>query len=504
MCKIKHTYILFVIADSYGVCGEDTPSENPGWWGSTGTEVTNPEECKTLDKRPGLTFLRYQQPADWNHPDGVSVVNATTVDWGTGGGSNHIFSGPSEARLKGWLHIPQYWNGTGETLHICAGYSNISLTLGEADGSVANLTAQPSACSLVDWPPLFPGRLSVDMHANDSLHTGLYPSHHHAKMELLHNKSHESAKVFTFEFLEPFSAGECGKYDNCLLCLSDAACGWCESTGRCESRDVDERTTCADVAGGWRYLTLQPAACPNCSNYIGCERCVTGSHCEWWADEARCARRGRAAAAVVDVADCPAPCRTRLDCEHCLDERGRCVWCEATRQCFSFSVYTSEYQFGLCREWLDRASSPAAGGEARGVSVPGGATGAVGGGGQCKACGRHGTCAACLRSMGCGWCHSRTNPIVGACTEGDFTRSRVDCASLLNVSAADGGWAYAQCPDVDECGLGLHDCHEHADCNNTHGSYTCRCKQGYNGDGRKSCVRTCFNRYTSKELLFKH
>lgn len=125
----------------------------------------------------------------------MSVVNATTVDWGTGGGSNHILSGGSEARLRGWLRIPQNWNGTGELLQICAGYSNISLGLGDKIATVANLTAQPYACSLVDWPALLPGRLAVDMLANDSLHTGLYPSHHHAKMELHHNKSQESAKV---------------------------------------------------------------------------------------------------------------------------------------------------------------------------------------------------------------------------------------------------------------------------------------------------------------------
>lgn len=463
--------------DSYGVCGEDTPSENPGWWGPTGTEVTTPEECKNSDKRPGLTFLRYQQPADWNHPDGVTVVNATTVDWGTGGGSNHIFSGGSEARLRGWLRIPQYWNGTGELLHICAGYANISLALGD-NVPVANLTAQPSACSLVDWPTLFPGRLAVDMLANDSLHTGLYPSHHHAKMELLHNKSQESAKVFTFEFLEPYSDGQCSNYDNCLLCLSDAACGWCELTNRCEQRTAEETTSCfAD--GEWRYLTLQPSACPNCSNYISCERCVNGNYCEWWADEARCARRGRAGGAISDAALCPAPCRLRPDCEHCLDERGRCVWCEATHQCFSFSVYTSEYQFGLCREWLDRASSP-----------PDDPTRKSG---QCKSCRRHSQCSSCLRSMGCGWCFSHENPIKGACTEGDFTHSHVDCAAILNVTTTDAGWAYAQCPDVDECGLNLHDCNENAICNNTHGSYTCKCKQGYIGDGKKSCMRTCYN-----------
>lgn len=291
--------------------------------------------------------------------------------------------------------------------------------------------------------------------------------------------------MFTFEFLEPYSGGQCSNYDNCLLCLADAACGWCELTERCESRSVDEQSVCSNE-GEWRYLTLQPAACPNCSNYISCERCVGGDYCEWWADEARCARRGRASGAVLDATECPAPCRLRLDCEHCLDERGRCVWCEATRQCFSFSVYTSEYQFGMCREWLDRASAPS-------TAVSIGDPETTRRGGQCKACSRHIQCATCLRSMGCGWCHSFANPIVGACTEGDFTRSHLDCASLLNVTSIDAGWAYAQCPDVDECGLGLHDCHEHADCNNTHGSYTCKCKQGYIGDGRKSCMRTCFN-----------
>ncbi|VVD02143.1 unnamed protein product, partial [Leptidea sinapis] len=472
------SWVYISAADNYGVCGEETPSENPGWWGTTGTEVTTPEECRILDMRPGLTFLRYQQPADWNHPDAVSIVNATTVDWGAGGGSNSIITGASETRLKGWLHIPINWLGTSESLQICAGQANITLNLGDKTEPVANVTGYPTSCSPVDWPLLNPGKLFVDMHANDSLHTGLYPSHYHAKMELLHYKLQESAKVFTFEFLEPYTEGKCANYDNCMLCLSDAACGWCELTSRCESRSVDEEVTCT-ADGEWRYLTLQPAACPNCSNYITCERCVAGNYCEWWADEARCSRRGRASGAIVDSSECPAPCRMRLDCEHCLDEKGRCVWCEATRQCFSFSVYTSEYQFGLCREWLDRASSPTDDGSKKS--------------GQCKSCQAHVQCATCLRSMGCGWCHSFENPINGVCTEGDFTRSHMDCASLLNVTTSDAGWAYAQCPDVDECGLGLHDCHENAVCNNTHGSYTCKCKQGYIGDGRKSCIRTCYN-----------
>ncbi|KAG7311412.1 hypothetical protein JYU34_002454 [Plutella xylostella] len=464
--------------DNYGVCGEDTPSQSPGWWGAAGVEVTSPGQCREQDRRPGLVLLRYQQPADPARPDSVAVVNATAVDWGTGGGSNNIFSGPSEARLRGWLHIPQHWNGTGETLHVCAGYANITLTLGDVTQSVANVSNAASGCAGLSWAAPPPGRLAVDMRANDSLHTGLYPSHHHARMELLHNKSQETAKVFTFEFLEPYSGGECSLYDNCLLCLADAGCGWCELTARCEPRAADERAACR-AGAHWRYLTLQPAACPNCSNHIECARCVDAG-CEWWAEEARCARRGRAAGAVLDPAACPAPCRQRASCAACLDERGRCVWCEATKQCFSFSVYTSEYQFGACREWLDRAAAPAA-------PAPAPAPAA-----QCEPCAAHATCAACLRALGCGWCHSQANPIAGRCTAGDYRAPHAACAALL-PGAPDPRWAYSTCPDVDECQLGLHDCHAHATCNNTHGSYTCRCRQGYIGDGRKSCMRTCYN-----------
>lgn len=70
-----------MLLDNYGVCGEDTPSQIPGWWGPKGTEVLKPEQCRELDKRPGLTFLKYQHPANWSQPDHVTIINATTVDF---------------------------------------------------------------------------------------------------------------------------------------------------------------------------------------------------------------------------------------------------------------------------------------------------------------------------------------------------------------------------------------------------------------------------------------
>lgn len=230
---------------------------------------------------------------------------------------------------------------------------------------------------------------------------------------------------------------------------------------------------------------MQPSQCANCSNFISCEQCLDSGICEWWADEAKCVRLGRSTAAVRSTDECPAPCYTRQNCSSCLETSGRCVWCEATQQCFSFSVYTSEYQFGICREWLDQV-----------VSIQHTETSDMDtlqpSRQQCKTCSSHRNCSICLQSLSCGWCFDRDNPIEGLCMQGDFNRSIEDCAARLNTSKEEAEWAYAQCPDVDECGLGLHDCHKEAKCTNTHGSYNCHCRRGFVGDGRTACIKTCY------------
>lgn len=80
------------------------------------------------------------------------------------------------------------------------------------------------------------------------------------------------------------------------------------------------------------------------------------------------------------------------------------------QECFSFAVYTSQYQFGMCREWLDQAyHSPHS-------LAPRNQASAL-----CDTCGRHANCSSCLRTLGCGWCYDLDNPIQGVCVSGDFS-----------------------------------------------------------------------------------
>ena len=45
--------------------------------------------------------------------------------------------------------------------------------------------------------------------------------------------------------------------------------------------------------------------------------------------------------------------------------------------------------------------------------------------------------------------------------------------------------------DVDECSLGEHKCDSNAECKNTVGSYSCKCREGFSGDGQ-TCSGECW------------
>lgn len=126
--------------DNYGVCGlrDDTPSQIPGWWGSKGTEITKAEECREMDKRPGLTFLKYKPPVNFSQPDSVAIVNATTVDFNVpsmqGAKTESALGGEMIARLTGFLRPPNYfWDGTAEHLKICVSYNSATLHVSRND-----------------------------------------------------------------------------------------------------------------------------------------------------------------------------------------------------------------------------------------------------------------------------------------------------------------------------------------------------------------------------------
>jgi len=72
--------------------------------------------------------------------------------------------------------------------------------------------------------------------------------------------------------------------------------------------------------------------------------------------------------------------------------------------------------------------------------------------------------------LGCGWSFDPANPLIGTCQKGGFGGPEDTVNSTRN-------WGYDTCPDVDECFLGLHNCHENATCANKPGTFECHCKK---------------------------
>ncbi|XP_026680192.1 multiple epidermal growth factor-like domains protein 8 [Diaphorina citri] len=615
--------------DDYGVCGlqEDTPSQEPGWWGSVGTEVTAPSQCRLADKTPGLTFLKYAHPANFSQPDHVTIVNSTSVEVTVSSSpmtrTELSLGGETLARLHGYIHPGAGSAHNPDQLQACIAFSSARLKMAPPNGTLellANISSDAFQCFNAEWPgsQLTTGRYLVDFESQKFI-AGSSHALSPSRMRLQVNRSHESPKVFTFEYLEPYEgsgeceyhnclqclsdascawcdslskcfsrslnesqvcvdrnvssdffpnvlvftfeylepyegSGEC-EYHNCLQCLSDASCAWCDSLSKCFSRSLNESQVCVDQndPSQWYYMILHPGSCPACAHHITCLACTESGLCEWWPEDARCERRGRYKAAVTSSEQCLDPCHDRVTCDQCL-HASRCVWCAATQECFLFSVYISEYQMGRCREWLDRSYHS---------GIAGSGSGALDGGEICQSCSRHSNCSSCLSSLGCGWCYDFDNPIQGACVPGDFNTPYVDSCAVavaarhnisvyeedarwsyslcpdvdecglglhdchkdakctngileflaymlcfisdscavavaarhnISVYEEDARWSYSLCPDVDECGLGLHDCHKDAKCTNTHGSYSCQCKRGFHGDGKTSCTKTCYNK----------
>lgn len=341
--------------NDYEPCGESDSVEKIvyQYWGKSGVEIEDKKKCTQFDKPPGLVYMKYFQPFDMTNPDFVSMINSTLVDFSVPL-SSHMESsqGGVIARLHGFLHLPPALQNQSDVLKICGSYANIFLKASNENESVmaANFTAEQNLCVNSSWNNWNKQKVLIDLQAMRKLTNPMTQQHYQSKVSMISN----ATKALTFEFLEPFSKGNCNDYISCLACLTDNDCGWCDLKNQCVSRNSNEAQDC-NVNDHWRYLVTQPDQCPNCSNFVSCESCTGMSTCEWWTEETKCVRKGRSSNGIKDLSECPTPCFLRSNCSNCLSEKGRCVWCESTNECFSFSVYISEYQFGICKEWIDYA-----------------------------------------------------------------------------------------------------------------------------------------------------
>ena len=66
--------------------------------------------------------------------------------------------------------------------------------------------------------------------------------------------------------------------------------------------------------------------------------------------------------------------------------------------------------------------------------------------------------------------------------------NNTEATSVAYIEIADTMQTPSVCKDVDECMQETHNCHTNADCFNLPGTFQCRCKAGYQGNGRSDCV----------------
>ena len=446
-------------------------------------KISNATKCITEDFTPGITLLKYYAPPNLRYPDEVTISNVTHVNFQpvNAQGTIEITEDSNQflTRFLGSVQVPEsnFLKDKPEQLQACVNYATMEFKASKVSKGaydlITNGTLHSDTCmNDLKWPQddspfaLLPGEsYRIDFLAgriNGSANSKM------SKISLL--KKFRKHQILNQNYLKPYeeTGTNCSdKSDNCFYCTSASNCAWCSQSQSCQSKNSFVCTQ--------NELKVSPQQCLNCTAHIYCGDCVSAfqdGQCEWLADEARCVRKGRFSKSIRILEQCPNECYLRTSCQDCTALPGRCVWCQEREECFQFSSYTTEYLYGQCKSWVDKDIEH----EAKTLQ-------------RCQSCDMKTNCSQCLQSLGCGWCYDTSNPTKGQCMQGSFNGSLPG-----NQCLNDQKWAYVECPDVDECSLGLHDCHSQASCFNTHGSFECKCNQGFVGDGHSQCEKTCYEK----------
>ncbi|XP_022097491.1 multiple epidermal growth factor-like domains protein 8 [Acanthaster planci] len=487
----------YPLGEPGGACGDQSSHSDPsGWWGINGTFLAEFSQCRLQDTPPGITWIKYRHPQNTSQPDEVTIVETTDQNF------NFYYVSIQQEKLNGGSYIAEYKgflrpNGAvptgGALLQVWMGSSNAISTLHlsrderpENAEKVAYYALEEEEFVKAireDGSAIFPDTSAAYYVRQEERQVVTLDHPLISVMDLKWNGNMPTSQMsqpFEKEYLQPFYSGSCENYVTCSGCLTDASCGWCPTSRTCElrSQTAAAEDHCGTVTGAiTHHLVTSWDQCVDCGLYVDCLSCTENPLCEWLisGDDTRCLRRGRFSDSITDPGQCTLPCHEYTNCSDCSKSTKECAWCEETKTCFTFGTYVTSYTYGQCPNWFDQKKA-------------------------CPSCSAHTDCKSCLANFQCGWCGNRDNPTLGNCQEGSFggPDSGQSCTVLVasqhNVSESEpADWSYGVCPDVEECQLGLDDCHDNATCANTFDAYECTCDRGFEGNGRDECVKTCYH-----------
>ncbi|XP_074634355.1 multiple epidermal growth factor-like domains protein 8 isoform X4 [Acropora palmata] len=467
-------------ASPSGACETPTSATSHslrGWWGDSGQFLTSVNHCQTMDFPPGITVVENEAIVNDNLPDHVRIASLSEVKVKVGD--------RGRTQLTGFVYPFKYlsvpFKGYALSLELSTVVKSEAKLWLSTDEREANIELVAS-CKIsggfcqeqarrFNNKDLFPSPSENKKYFIKAEVVTYISSIHQTMLSIKWNRSSTSytAEPLTGQFLQPYqNANNCSVHRSCLSCMTNAACGWCASS--CISRNTSEGF-CFDPLGNQRNLTLNLSACTVCSDHIDCFSCNQDGNCVWGTKSnlLGCYRLGIIMDQKID--NCSNPCVSRKTCDSCVVDNVGCTWCDNTQSCFMTGTITSQFRYGQCSYLIESGNQ----------------------GSQCPTCEQHTSCKNCFADFRCGWCGNDYDPRIGRCFPGDFNSPSNGLCSTLFPTNGSTVWSYSECPDVDECKLGIAECHHNATCINAPESFSCICNRGYSGNGSFACNKTCFH-----------